>query len=103
MLIMKSKKILLLSLATFILSFCLKSNELNSSSHKSEFVAQGVIDERQANFNMGEILDEIPDNSLMACGDGCDPETECCHYCQVNACLYRSCTSCPGSCSPECF
>lgn len=28
------------------------------------------------------------------CGDGCDPELECCHYCQWNACIYRSCSSC---------
>lgn len=36
------------------------------------------------------------------CGDGCNPELECCHYCD-NACIYRVCSSCPGHCSPNCF
>jgi len=37
---------------------------------------------------------------LAWCGDGCDPEIECCHYCVLTGCIDRQVYS---GCSPECF
>ena len=87
---MKTKRILLLSLTILVLGFWLKSAELDSSYYQNNLVAQSQVSEMTININTDEIMNEFSDSSLVACGDGCDPETECCHYCQVNACLYRS-------------